>query len=78
MGGRIASALAPQPRAASAAPDAPRRFARLYALTKPKVVRLVVFCAVIGMLLAGREAFDLVRAACATASLRCVASFRRG
>jgi protoheme IX farnesyltransferase len=71
MGGRIASALAPRPRAASAAPH---RFARLYALTKPKVVRLVLFCAVIGMLLAGREAFDLVRALSATAGIWLIAS----
>jgi protoheme IX farnesyltransferase len=71
MAGRIASALAPRPRAASAAPH---RLARLYELTKPKVVRLVVFCAVIGMLLAGRQAFDLVRALCATAGIWLVAS----
>jgi protoheme IX farnesyltransferase len=71
MGARIASPFAPQPRAASAAPHG---FARLHALTKPKVVRLVVFCAVIGMLLAGREAFDLVRAACATAGIWLIAS----
>ena len=71
MAGPIASALAPQPRAAYAAPQ---RFVRLYALTKPKVVRLVVFCAVIGMLLAGREAFDLVRAVCATAGIWLIAS----
>ena len=74
MAGRIASALAPRPRAASAARVAPQRFARLYALTKPKVVRLVVFCAVIGMLLAGREAFDLVRAVCATTGIWLIAS----
>jgi heme o synthase len=71
MAGRIASAFAPQQRAAY---PPPQRFARLYALTKPKVVRLVVFCAVIGMLLAGREAFDLVRAVCATAGIWLVAS----
>lgn len=30
----------------------PSRFSQFYALTKPRVVRLIVFCAVIGMLLA--------------------------
>jgi protoheme IX farnesyltransferase len=74
MGARIVTALAPPPRPPSAAPVAPRRLARLYALTKPKVVRLVVFCAVIGMVLAGREAFDLVRATCATAGIWLIAS----
>jgi protoheme IX farnesyltransferase len=72
MGARIASAPAPQPT--SAAPVAPHRLARLYALTKPKVVRLVVFCAVIGMLLAGSAAFDGVRAVCATAGIWLIAS----
>jgi protoheme IX farnesyltransferase len=74
MGGHKAFALGPQPRSTFRAPAAPHRFARLYALTKPKVVRLVVFCAVIGMLLAGREAFDLVRAAFATAGIWLIAS----
>ncbi|MFN3296652.1 heme o synthase [Caldimonas sp.] len=36
--------------ATSAAP--PSRFSQFYALTKPRVVQLIVFCAVIGMLLA--------------------------
>ena len=35
-----------------AAPTAPSKFAQFYALTKPRVVQLIVFCAVIGMLLA--------------------------
>ena len=74
MAGRIASALAPEPRSASAKPATPRRLARLYVLTKPKVVRLVVFCAVIGMFFAGRETFDLVRAAFATAGIWLIAS----
>jgi protoheme IX farnesyltransferase len=52
----------------------PQRLSRLYALTKPKVVRLVVFCAVIGMLLAGRESFDLARALFATAGIWLIAS----
>ena len=30
----------------------PSRFAQYYALTKPRVVQLIVFCALIGMLLA--------------------------
>ena len=31
---------------------APSRFAQFYALTKPRVVQLIVFCALIGMVLA--------------------------
>ncbi len=33
-------------------PPAPSRWSQYYALTKPRVVQLIVFCAVIGMLLA--------------------------
>src|SRR5882762_10447648 len=36
----------------SAALPAPSRVRQFYALTKPRVVQLIVFCAVIGMLLA--------------------------
>ena len=39
----------PQPAAALAAPS---RWAQYYALTKPRVVQLIVFCAFIGMVLA--------------------------
>lgn len=35
-----------------AAPAAPSRFQQFYVLTKPRVVQLIVFCAVIGMALA--------------------------
>lgn len=31
---------------------APSRFSQFYALTKPRVVQLIVFCALIGMVLA--------------------------
>jgi protoheme IX farnesyltransferase len=37
---------------ASPPPSLPSRWAQYYALTKPRVVQLIVFCAVIGMLLA--------------------------
>ncbi len=37
---------------ANGAPAAMSRFAQFYALTKPRVVQLIVFCAVIGMVLA--------------------------
>ncbi len=41
------------PSVAPAAPvNAPSRFAQYYALTKPRVVQLIVFCALIGMVLA--------------------------
>ncbi|MEK8031888.1 heme o synthase [Ideonella sp. DXS29W] len=36
----------------TALPHPPSRWAQYYALTKPRVVQLIVFCAVIGMLLA--------------------------
>ena len=38
--------------AAAAVLVAPSRFAQFYALTKPRVVQLIVFCALIGMVLA--------------------------
>ena len=41
----------PAPAAAAAA-HLPSRFAQFYALTKPRVVQLIVFCAFIGMVLA--------------------------
>jgi len=74
----MAARLAPPHEIEPAAPSTARawreRLARLHALTKPKVVRLVVFCAVIGMLLAGRAAFDLGRVICATVGIWLVAS----
>jgi protoheme IX farnesyltransferase len=42
----------PSAAPASAAPHAPSKFAQFYALTKPRVVQLIVFCALIGMVLA--------------------------
>jgi len=44
------TSLASQP--AAGLPPAPSRVRQFYALTKPRVVQLIVFCAVIGMLLA--------------------------
>jgi len=46
-------APAPRPeRAPLVPPPPPARWRQFYALTKPRVVQLIVFCAVIGMLLA--------------------------
>ena len=42
----------PAPAAATATAHLPSRFAQFYALTKPRVVQLIVFCAFIGMVLA--------------------------
>ena len=74
MGGRIGPVFEVERATRSATLPWRDRLARLHALTKPKVVRLVVFCAAIGMLLAGREAFDLTRAVCATAGIWLVAA----
>lgn len=38
--------------ASAASPAVPSRFSQFYALTKPRVVQLIVFCAFIGMVLA--------------------------
>lgn len=38
--------------ASTASPAVPSRFSQFYALTKPRVVQLIVFCAFIGMVLA--------------------------
>jgi protoheme IX farnesyltransferase len=48
-----------------AVPAAPSRFAQFYSLTKPRVVQLIVFCALIGMVLAvpGVPAWPEVRLA---------------
>ena len=50
------------------------RWAQYYALTKPRVVQLIVFCAVIGMLLAQPGVPDLRLAAAATFGIWLVAS----
>ena len=49
------------------------RWAQYYALTKPRVVQLIVFCALIGMLLAEPGWPDLRRAAAATLGIWLVA-----
>jgi protoheme IX farnesyltransferase len=54
-------------------PLAPPRWAQFYALTKPRVVRLIVFCAVIGMLLAEPGLPDLPRVAAAAFGIWLVA-----
>jgi len=58
------------------ATPAPRanRWAQFYALTKPRVVQLIVFCALIGMLLAEPGWPDLRLAAAATVGIWLVAS----
>jgi heme o synthase len=48
----MSETLAPAAPAVSAATSVNSRVRQYYALTKPRVVRLIVFCAVIGMLLA--------------------------
>jgi protoheme IX farnesyltransferase len=50
------------------------RWGQFYALTKPRVVQLIVFCAVIGMLLAQPGLPDMVLAAWATLGIWLVAS----
>ena len=49
------------------------RYAQFYALTKPRVVQLIVFCALIGMLLAQPGLPDLALAAAATVGIWLVA-----
>jgi heme o synthase len=50
------------------------RWSQFYVLTKPRVVQLIVFCAVIGMLLAVPGVPDLGRAGAATIGIWLVAS----
>ncbi len=57
--------------AASVGP--PSRIAQFYALTKPRVVQLIVFCALIGMLLAQPGLPDLVLAGAAVVGIWLVA-----
>jgi protoheme IX farnesyltransferase len=55
------------------APRLPSRWRQFYALTKPRVVQLIVFCAVIGMLLAVPGLPELRVALAATAGIWLVA-----
>ena len=67
--------VASSPRVAPAHPTSlPSRARQFYALTKPRVVQLIVFCAVIGMLMAVPGVPDLKRALCATAGIWLVAA----
>ena len=50
------------------------RWSQFYALTKPRVVQLIVFCALIGMLLAQPGLPDLRLAGAATLGIWLVAS----
>ena len=52
----------------------PSRWAQYYALTKPRVVQLIVFCAAIGMLLAEPGWPDLAKAVPATVGIWLVAA----
>jgi protoheme IX farnesyltransferase len=61
-------------RAAVPATSIPSRVRQFYALTKPRVVQLIVFCAVIGMLLATPGFPDWPRALAATAGIWLVAA----
>jgi protoheme IX farnesyltransferase len=61
----------PAPAARSARPS---RASQYYALTKPRVVRLIVFCAVIGMLMAVPGLPNLALALAATAGIWLVAA----
>ncbi len=62
------------PVIAPASPAAPSRWRQFYALTKPRVVQLIVFCAVIGMFLAVPGWPPLVPALAATAGIWLVAA----
>jgi heme o synthase len=48
----MSDAIASPANELGASPPVPSRFRQFYVLTKPRVVQLIVFCAVIGMLLA--------------------------
>ena len=48
----MSDALAAASSVPLSTPHTPSRIRQFYVLTKPKVVQLIVFCAVIGMLLA--------------------------
>lgn len=65
---------APPLAAAAASLPPPSRVRQFYALTKPRVVQLIVFCAVIGMLLAAPGLPDLRVTLAATAGIWLVAA----
>jgi heme o synthase len=67
----MSETLATNPAAATSLPSRVRQF---YALTKPRVVQLIVFCAVIGMLLATPGLPDWRIALAATAGIWLVAA----
>jgi protoheme IX farnesyltransferase len=58
----------------AAVPHPTSKWAQFHALTKPRVVQLIVFCALIGMLLAEPGVPDLVRAATACVGIWLVAA----
>ncbi len=60
--------------AAGSATSLPSRARQFYALTKPRVVQLIVFCAVIGMLMAVPGLPDIEKALVATAGIWLVAA----
>ena len=62
----MSSVPVPNPAPASAQPS---RWRQYYALTKPRVVQLIVFCAVIGMFLAVPGWPPLVPTLAATAGI---------
>ena len=68
------SPAAPAAPAAVSATSLPSRARQFYALTKPRVVQLIVFCAVIGMLMAVPGLPDLQVALAATAGIWLVAA----
>jgi heme o synthase len=65
--------VAPNP-AALGSTSLPSRARQFYALTKPRVVQLIVFCAVIGMLMAAPGVPDLAVALAATVGIWLVAA----
>ncbi len=63
-----------RPAAVAVSPALPSRWRQYYALTKPRVVQLIVFCAVIGMLMAAPGAPDLGVAVAAAIGIWLVAA----
>ncbi len=66
--------VAPASAAAVSVTSLPSRARQFYALTKPRVVQLIVFCAVIGMLMAVPGLPDIKLALAATAGVWLVAA----
>ena len=62
------------PATSVSATSLPSRLRQFYALTKPRVVQLIVFCAVVGMLMAAPGLPDLRVALAATAGIWLVAA----